>query len=121
MSTHEQGRRYEELAVGYLEARGWRILDRNFRSGGNEIDLVMRRGEVLAFVEVKGRRGPGFGHPLEAVTPRKRRDVARVAAAWLRERGGSRVPVVRFDAVAILDREGDGPSVEHVENAWGMG
>ena len=65
---HELGRRGEALAAELLEAAGWRILARNFRYRRKEIDLIARRGAVVAFVEVKARAGPAFGHPLEAVT-----------------------------------------------------
>jgi Holliday junction resolvase-like predicted endonuclease len=62
------GDRGEELASRHLESRGWIIVSRNFRMGRKEIDLVARRGEVVAFVEVKTRAGTGYGHPLEAIT-----------------------------------------------------
>jgi putative endonuclease len=74
------GDRGEALAARFLERAGWTILVRNFRMGHKEIDLVARRGEVVAFVEVKTRAGTGFGHPLEAITWKKRLDsvVARL-------------------------------------------
>jgi putative endonuclease len=62
------GDRGEQLAAGYLAERGWVILHRNYRIGHREIDLVARRNEVVAFVEVKTRGGLGYGHPLEAIT-----------------------------------------------------
>lgn len=118
MSTHDLGRRYEALVARHLEDRGWRILERNYRHGRGEVDLVIGRGDVVAFVEVKGRAGEGFGHPLEAVTWRKRREIARVARGWLWEREGPCVPVVRFDAVAVVPGHGGEVRIEHVEDAW---
>jgi putative endonuclease len=116
-STHEEGRRGEEVAARFLEDSGWRIVARNIRQGRGEVDLVIVRGPILAFVEVKGRRGSGFGHPLESVTRRKRLEIERVARGWLRGRppwNGD----VRFDAVAVHFRPGGVPLVEHVEDAW---
>ena len=92
---------------------------RNFRLGHREIDLVARRGEVVAFVEVKTRAGLGYGHPLESITAKKRRDIARVAADWI-DRFGRADDTYRFDAVAGLVQGGGAPSEEHVEDAWRM-
>jgi putative endonuclease len=95
------------------------ILHRNYRLGHREIDLVARRGEVVAFVEVKTRGGMGYGHPLEAITRKKRKEIQTVAAAWIKEFGRPR-DVYRFDAVAILLPAGGQPVIEHVEDAWRM-
>jgi len=126
MDTHAAGVRYERLAVRHLERRGFDVVDRNLRFGRNEIDLVVRRGPVVAFVEVKGRSGPGFGDPLVAITAGKRREIERVAAWWVARRYGSalesrradRLPIFRFDAVAVRERPGGPAEVEHVEDAW---
>ena len=111
------GDRGEEIAAAHLAERGWRILHRQFRIGHREIDLVARRGEVVAFVEVKTRGGTGYGHPLEAITWKKRREIQRVALAWI-DRFGRPGDVYRFDAVAILLPAGGEARVEHVEDAW---
>ena len=115
--TKPLGDRGERIAAEYLAARGWTIVHRNYRIGHREIDLVARRGEVVAFVEVKTRGGTGFGHPLESVTRKKRREIERVAMGWI-ERFGTPRDVYRFDAVAILLPAGGGPVIEHVEDAW---
>lgn len=121
LDAHDVGRRGEALAARHLMARGWTILDRNYRDGPREVDLVARRASVLAFVEVKTRSGTGFGHPLEAVTRRKRRELATAARRWLRDHRGAGGRRVRFDAVAVhLDRRG-GVHVEHVPDAWRPG
>ncbi|MFW6079751.1 MAG: YraN family protein [Gemmatimonadota bacterium] len=116
-SSHDLGRRGEALAAATLARRGWTILERNFRLGRNEIDIVARRGVVVAFIEVKTRAGLGHGHPLEAITRAKRREIERVARAWL-ERHGRPGDVYRFDAVAITWRRHGRPVVEHVPDAW---
>lgn len=116
MANKPLGDRGEELAARHLVRAGWTVVNRNFRVGHREIDLVARRGEVVAFVEVKTRTGLGYGHPLEAITARKRREIQQVAATWI-ERHGAEGDVYRFDAVAVLMRGGEA-RLEHVEDAW---
>ena len=111
------GDRGEQLAATFLAERGWVILHRNYRIGHREIDLVARCNEVVAFVEVKTRGGLGYGHPLEAIRWKKRREIQQVAAAWIEVYGTPKY-VYRFDAVAILLPVGGAPVIEHVEDAW---
>lgn len=119
MSRQSVGSYGERLAADYLERAGWRILERNYRVGRREIDLIARRDGVVAFVEVKARRGKEFGDPLEAVTARKRREIELVASAWM-ERHGAVDDVYRFDAIAVrLDRSA-ASQIEHLEDAWGI-
>lgn len=118
----ELGREGEAIAARHLEDAGWTVLERNYRAGRNEVDLIVKRGRTVAFVEVKSRRGTGFGHPLEAITGHKQGEITKVARAWLRARGGLRGLSLRFDAVAVsFGRAGDArdaPRVEHVADAW---
>ena len=69
----------ERQAARHYRLRGWRVLDANVRVGRNELDLVVRRGRRLVFVEVKEKRGTGYGSPLEMVDAEKLRRV-RLAA-----------------------------------------
>ena len=115
--SHEFGRWGEDVAARHLAAHGWTILQRNWRLGHKEIDLVAGRRGVVAFVEVKSRSGGGFGHPLEAITHAKRREIERVARAWV-ARHGRADAVYRFDAIAVVRDGGGPPRVEHVEDAW---
>jgi putative endonuclease len=119
--AHALGRWGEGRAARFLERRGWTVLARNYRFGRREVDLVVRRGDVVAFVEVKTRAGRGFGMPQEAITALKRREIEAVATDFLfryRLDGVS----VRFDAMAIeVDRELRVARVEHVEDAWRPG
>jgi putative endonuclease len=117
MSGKPLGDRGERLAAEHLERAGWLILHRNFRVGRKEIDLVARRGEVVAFVEVKTRAGLGYGHPLEAITGRKRREIQEVAEAWV-DRFGEPGDVYRFDAIAIHLPPRGTAALDHVEDAW---
>jgi len=114
------GRAGEEVAAEFLRRKGWTIRGRNVRVGRLEIDLIACRDGVLAFVEVKSRRGHGFGGPLEAISPRKMRDVARAAAGWIRHRGGPPLPTIRFDAIGVWWPAGGSPHVVHVPDAWRM-
>jgi putative endonuclease len=109
-------RRGEDIAAGYLKSRGLEILARNWRTGHRELDIVALDGRVVAFVEVKTRRG-GPQDPLEAITRAKRREVRRAAASWIRAH--PRVGMeFRFDAVAVRFKEGRQPTVEHIPNAF---
>lgn len=115
--SHDLGRKGEEIAEAMLRRKGWSVVARNFRLGHKEIDLVVRNGNLVAFVEVKTRAGLGFGHPLEAITRAKRREISRVAAAWI-AKNGRPGEVYRFDAVAITWHGRGRPEVRHVEDAW---
>jgi putative endonuclease len=92
----------ERIASLYLQLAGCTILERNFRFGRVEIDLVVREGDCIAFVEVKTRRGSSFGGALEAVGPDKLRNVRRAARGYLLTvPAGSRASEYRFDLVAL--------------------
>ncbi len=98
------GREGETQAAAYLRRRGYRILARNVRAGGVEIDIIAAKAQVIAFVEVKTRRQQCHGTPEEAVDARKQARLLRGAAAWLRDqrphhpRLASAYP--RFDVIA---------------------
>jgi putative endonuclease len=106
----------ERIAERWLRGRGWRVLARRFRSGHRDLDLVVVRDGVVAFVEVKARRGTAFGDPVAAVHWRKRRELARSAAVWLDRHGRPNV-TCRFDVVGVLV-EGARVRIRHVENAF---
>lgn len=95
----------EAAAVAYLESRGYRVLARNARADRVEIDVVVERRGVIAFVEVKTRTGDRFGTAAEAVDARKQARLARGAAAWLRATR-RRPRRVRFDVVTCEPRGG---------------
>lgn len=118
--AHQLGRRGEALAARMLSTCGWTILARNYRVGHREIDLIARRGPVVAFVEVKTRSNVAFGHPLSAITVRKRLEIARVARSWLRAHG-RRGDTYRFDAIAVTWPAHGAPRIEHTPDAWRMG
>jgi putative endonuclease len=106
----------ERVAARWLERAGWRVLARRFRSGHRDIDLVAARGALVAFVEVKARRGLRFGDPVEAVGARKRRELGRSAQAWIARFGAPGLSY-RFDVVGVVFA-GAVVRVRHVEDAF---
>jgi putative endonuclease len=110
----------ERIAARWLMQDGWRVIDRRWRSGRRDLDLVAIRDEVVAFVEVKTRRDTWSGDPVEAVNWRKQRELTRAAHAWIDQRGILDAPVgaiYRFDVVGVLaTREKIG--VRHIEAAF---
>jgi putative endonuclease len=115
---HALGRFGEERASAFLVERGWSVLARNYRFGRREVDIVVRRGMVVAFVEVKTRAGDGYGRPEEAVTRLKRREIELVALEFLTRHRLADVDV-RFDVVAIVtNAHGQVRRIAHLEDAW---
>jgi putative endonuclease len=106
----------EDLALRYLIKHGYRLVERNYRTRRGEIDLILRKEGTLVFVEVKLRRGTGFGDPLEAVTPRKQATLRYLAERYLAVREPD-FDTVRFDVVGILASR-EGLRIEHVEDAF---
>jgi putative endonuclease len=115
------GDRGEALALGYLVKKGYALVERNYRTRRGEIDLILTHGNTLVFVEVKLRRGTGFGDPLEAVTSRKQARIRLIAEQYLAERGedfADGFDTMRFDVVGILLPRSGNPEVRHVEDAF---
>ncbi|MDQ4127415.1 MAG: YraN family protein [Actinomycetota bacterium] len=100
----------------HLVERGYELVERNYRTPYGEIDLIVRKDNTLVFVEVKLRRGTGFGDPLEAVTTRKQTTIRSLAQQYLSEREPT-FDAVRFDAVGILV-ETRKNRLQHVEDAF---
>jgi putative endonuclease len=98
-----KGARAEALAKRWYRLRGYRILGTNVWSGGNELDLVVRRGRRLAFVEVKEKLGERYGDPVEMVGTEKQRRVRRAAEAWLAAHPDLAPLRATFDVVAVRD------------------
>lgn len=98
------GRDAERRVRRHYRLRGYRILAANARAGGNELDIVARRGGCLIFCEVKARAGLGYGHPFEAVGPAKTRRLRRAAQAWLATRPELGRLEVIFEVAAVRGR-----------------
>jgi putative endonuclease len=107
----------ERVAIAHLEAKGYRILDTKFRTREGEVDVVAERDGVVAFVEVKTRRGDAMGAAAEAITSHKARRLLAVAASYGLDRPdlpeGRRIDLIAID----LDARGRVTSVEHIESA----
>jgi putative endonuclease len=95
----------ERLAIRRLRRSGYRIVDRNFRAAGAEIDVVAMDGDTLVFVEVKTRLGTGAGRPEDSVHGLKQHRIRRAAAIFARARAMDDHPI-RFDVVAVSRPEG---------------
>ena len=110
------GRAAEDRIARLLESRGYEILARNARVGRLELDIIARRGAVIAFVEVRARATRSFVHPAETFDAAKRQRVRRAAAQWLSTAGlGSVLP--RIDAATVVFDTPEG-QVEYYENAF---
>jgi putative endonuclease len=114
----------ERLAHEHLEARGYEIIDANFRTRLGELDLVARNERYLVFCEVKTRirsGEPGELGPFAAIGSRKRRRLRMMAREWLSARtvNGRRPPEIRFDAIGVeIARSGRLVRLEHLEDAF---
>jgi putative endonuclease len=110
-STSARGRAAERRVAWHYRLRGYKLLAQNVRAGGVELDLVVRRGRRLVFVEVKEKSGPRYGDPLEAVDERKRQRLRRGAEAWLVANPAFASLAVAFEVAAVrahgIERVGD--------------
>lgn len=107
----------EEQAVRFLRNRGLKIVERNLRTPVGEVDIIARHRKTLIFIEVKTRRGSGFGAPQEAVGPFKQRQILRTAKWYLMEHRLRDVQP-RFDVVAV-NCIGDEARIEYITDAFG--
>jgi putative endonuclease len=110
------GQAGEDLACAYLQQHGLRVMERNYRCRGGEIDIIARDGGTVVFVEVKERTGASHGTAVEAVTPMKRSRVVRAARTYAARHALSESPL-RFDVVAI-DWGSEGPRIRHDAGAF---
>ena len=113
------GRRAEELAAAFLEEAGLSIVARNWRRPEGELDIVADDVGTCVFVEVRSRTGTALGHPLESITPEKRRRVIRSARLYLAETSAPAAGY-RFDVVAVtFDPDGRAaPELVHIPGAF---
>ncbi len=108
------GKLAETLVAAYLQARGLRLLERNYRCRLGEIDLILADGPVLVFVEVRLRRNPGYGGAAASITAAKRQRILRAARHYL---SGKPEPTCRFDVVLLDSLAQD--RIEWIKNAFG--
>jgi putative endonuclease len=112
------GRWGEDIAVAHLEGKGYEVVARNWRCRDGELDVVVRHGTALVFVEVKTRSSQAYGEPAEAVTPKKARRIRGLAGSWLNECRPHGVEELRFDVVSVLRHYGAPPEVAHLQGAF---
>jgi putative endonuclease len=107
----------ERVAMAFLTSCGWQVEGHRFRLGRHDVDVVARRGPLVAFVEVKARGSVLCGTPVESVRWQKRRILGKVAALW-QVRHGRPSDEYRFDVIAIQFQAGGGYTIEHLKDAW---
>jgi putative endonuclease len=103
-SSRKRGAEAERRARRFYRLRGYRVLGKNVWAGGNELDLIVRRGGRLVFCEVKAKLGEGYGEPTEMVGAEKQRRVRRAAEAWLAAHPELAELEVRFDVIGVTPR-----------------
>ena len=109
------GRAGEDRAARYFQEQGYAVLDRNWRSRSGELDLVVARDAHLVVVEVKTRRGEGFGHPFEAIDARKRTRLWRLAVEWAAaHRDAVQGRRLRIDAIGLTGADPRTARLEHL-------
>lgn len=119
-TSHDQlaGRHGEDLADAHLRRLGWEVLERNWRCGDGEIDIICREPlpggrSAIVFVEVKYRSSTSHGDPLAAITPAKVRRLGTLGLLWLRQHP-ARADEIRVDAVGVLRQPGRNHAITHV-------
>ncbi|MDP1623398.1 MAG: YraN family protein [Bacteroidales bacterium] len=116
MSDHiELGKKGEEIAVAHLTGLGYRILERNWRLGKEEIDIIARDGNFVVIVEVKTRTSNALAEPETSVTKSKQRILVRTANAYINYR--KQQGEVRFDIITVLVRQ-EGETINHIVDAF---
>ena len=109
------GRSGEARAAAYLREGGYEILDQNWRCRDGEIDIVAERDGALVIVEVKTRRGVGFGHPFDSITAQKLTRLHRLAVAWaVAHPQQARGRELRVDAISVLGADPAHAVLEHI-------
>lgn len=115
-----RGRRAERVARDFLTTRGLEPLCENYHFRGGEIDLIMRDGDTIVFVEVRYRKNDNFGGGVESVTARKQQRVIATAMHYLQHMGNNAHPPCRFDVIAVSD-DMHSHDVEWIPDAFDAG
>lgn len=109
------GRLGEGKSSKYLQKKGYKIIDRNFRHGYGEIDIVAVKDNVLIFIEVKTRKSVNFGSPIESITKRKL-SVLKRTIEYYKKLHPNTPEEMRFDVISVVLGGGQ-EKIEHLENA----
>ncbi len=113
-----KGLRYEELAKSYLQRQGLTLVDSNYRKRGGEIDLIMRDGATLCFVEVKYRETMAYGGAANALPRGKQRKIVKTAQFYLTENTRFLGRPLRFDALLIQGQTDGRNDLQWIKNAF---
>ena len=105
MNKRNLGTFYEDIAAGYINNHGGKVIKRNFRTRQGEIDIIAKDGKYLCFIEVKYRSDDFFGEPQEAVNFRKQKHICKVSDFYLYSKYKSFDLPVRYDVVAISQKD----------------
>lgn len=111
--TRKRGDSAEQIAADWLQRQGLRVIERNFRVRGGEIDLICLHGDTTVFVEVRLRSHAGYGGAAASITPHKQRRLILAAHHWLQQHGER---ACRFDCVLLSDLEQ--PAPEWIRDAF---
>lgn len=115
MAAHnELGKWGEDIATAYLEKNGYEIIERDWKSGHIDLDIIAREGTTLVIVEVKTRRNRLFGDPEEAVDYRKRQSLRSAINHYVKSHRTSNK--VRFDIISIVGMIGSTPEIDHIKD-----
>ncbi len=111
------GNEGEEIACDYLVSEGYNIVERNWRFGRGEIDIIAKQNDLLIFIEVKSRKTLEYGMPELAVTKKKQLQIRKIAEAYLYEKEIADIDC-RIDVISILLTDKEHPEINHIENAF---
>ena len=115
MAAHnELGKWGEDIAARFLEDEGYEILDRDWKSGHHDLDIVARDGQTLVIVEVKTRRNRLFGNPEESIDYKKRQSLQTAINHYVKSHATSRS--LRFDVITIVSMIGSKPEIDHIKD-----
>ncbi|MBQ3643914.1 MAG: YraN family protein [Candidatus Riflebacteria bacterium] len=118
----ELGRKGEEIALKYLTDKGYELIARNYRfKRFGELDLIMKDGKYLVFVEVRTKKNTNFGTPLETVDYTKRRQISKMAQLYFVKEKIPEDTFSRFDVIGIVLPDNAEPKIEHIQDAFIIG
>lgn len=117
INSRQRGRLAENVALKYLEDRGLKLVTRNFHASGGEIDLIMREGDAIIFIEVRYRKNSRHHNPAESIDPEKCRRIINTSQLFLQANRKMTALDCRFDVI-VLSGPLEKPAVEWINNAF---
>jgi len=113
----QSGESAESLAWAFLEKRGFKLIQKNFRTKAGEIDLIMKQKSCLVFIEVRYRKNQDFGGAAASITASKQTRIRKTAQIFLQQNPGLDYKECRFDVIAISGI-GDNTEIQWIDNAF---